>query len=342
GLVFKGLTNSAVRGIMWLQRNYGPEPPVEFGKVRVRWTCACGEQLYDDFVERRAGAARELEAYLNRPRAHTGAGSNPSTPSSANSSQIFDGSSGGPPSSQTSWASYGSPGRASSTEKGGMRGLQTYANMPVPTSTWPPAEPPWLLTCANEDRYTPKLSHIDVGRYKITSDKDLALALRNLYFHVNRKWWRTLRLRGLSTIEFVQFEVHQNRFADIRKSPDMPTSPQDYEFEPSELMPPVGSQYLLHLFKHPEDYDGELITYLRAPKKKTGRLQIGAGYGINLVEGFETSKVWMLMSILFALGSLVFGTVWAWKRHDVQGAFGVAAWICTFAVLATGWLQACL
>ncbi|KAI6907656.1 6-phosphogluconate dehydrogenase C-terminal domain-like protein, partial [Hortaea werneckii] len=107
--------------------------------------------------------------------------------------------------------------------------------------------------------------------HNIRSDKDLAMALRNHYFEINNKWWRALKLRGLATIDFVQFEVHQNRFADIRKSPDMPLPGQDYAFEPGDLMPPVGSKYLLHLFRHPQDYDGEMITYLRIPKK-TGRL----------------------------------------------------------------------
>jgi hypothetical protein len=131
--------------------------------------------------------------------------------------------------------------------------------------------------------------------HKIRSDKDLALSLRDHYFQVNKKWWRSLRIRGLTTIEFVQFEVHQNRFADIRKCPDVPPlSTGDYDFQPGDLLPPVGSQYLLHLFKHPEDYDGELITYLRSPKRNA-RLQFGVGWGINLVEGFLADRVWMVI-----------------------------------------------
>jgi hypothetical protein len=50
-----------------------------------------------------------------------------------------------------------------------------------------------------------------------------------------------LRLRGLTTIEFVQLEVHQNRFADIRKCPDMPpVATGEYNFEPADLLPPVS------------------------------------------------------------------------------------------------------
>lgn len=354
-LVVAALARNASNAFLWLQSTYGPEPQVEAGKVRVRWTCSCGSQvcqhlaretapantlkLYDDFVERRPGAGRELEAYLNRPRARQHSGGSPASPSSSQGSRAFSGSSSGTPFSQTSWTSYGygsgsnqaSPIDTKTSQRPGSQGNLPFYYAP---------EPPWLLTCANESRYTPKLAHLDMSSHKITSDRDLALALRNHYFRVNQKWYRTLKLRGLSTLEFVQFEVHQNRFADIRKCPDMPPlAAKDYAFEPGELVPPVGPTYLLHLFKHPEDYDGELITYLRVPKK-SGRLSIGTGWGIHLVEGFLPARVWMLLSGLFALASLVFGVVWAWKKQDVQGAFGVAAWICGLAVLSVGWLQA--
>lgn len=127
--------------------------------------------------------------------------------------------------------------------------------------------------------------------------------------------------------------------ADVRKCPDMPAAPGgEYEFEPGDLLPPVGSKYLLHLFRHPEDYDGERITYLRAPKKH-GRLQIGRGWGINLVEGVLLDRIWLTVSAFFAFGSLVFVIAWATTRQDVQGASGVAAWMVSLAVLLVGWLQ---
>jgi hypothetical protein len=179
---------------------------------------------------------------------------------------------------------------------------------------------------------------------RIRSDKDFALALREHYSQVNRRWFRWLRLRGLTTIDFVQFEIHRNRFADIRKCPDMPPSglKSGYDFEPVDLVPPVGSKYLLHLFKHPEDYDGELITYLRSPKRRE-RLEVGVGWGINLVEGFLADRVWTLVIGFFALGSLIFAIVWvSVRKDDVQGAFGVAAWMTTLAGLSVAWAQACL
>ena len=370
-LGFAAVSRVAWSGIDWLQQNYGPERPVEHGKTRVRWTCSCGEKLHDDFIEKRPGAARALEAYLNRPKgaalasrgAHTKTGQDneqkcnmhetdtftgpannggsPTTVGSSPGNNSFGSSFDAPPSSQTSFSNHSFPNNSWPNDPPSKM-HPTWSTTPSHLPFSPTYEPPWLLTCATEDRFTPKVTHLDMSPHKIHSDKDLAISLRKHYFHVNKKWWRALRLRGLTTIEFVQFEVHQNRFADIRKVPDVPLKGRgEYNFEPSDLLPPVGSHYLLHLFKHPEDYDGELITYLRSPKKN-GRLQLGVGWGINLVEGFLADKVWIWMSAMFALGSLVFGVLYAVKRHDVQGAFGVAAWIVTLGALAAGWLQACL
>lgn len=120
------------------------------------------------------------------------------------------------------------------------------------------------------------------------------------------------------------------------------TSVGDYDFEPGQLIPPVGSMYLMHLFKHPEDYDAERITYSRMPKRR-GRLEAGVGWGINLVEGFLAPRVWALVISFFMLASITFVAVWITKKHDdVQGAFAVTAWMCTFAALIVAWAQACL
>lgn len=142
-----------------------------------------------------------------------------------------------------------------------------------------------------------------------------------------------------------QFEVHRStRFADIRKRPDMPPPPylSVYDFEHGQLIPPVGSMYLMHLLKHPEDYDSEQITYSRMPKRR-GRLDAGVGWGIHLVEGFLASRVWALVNSFFLLASITFVAVWlTTKPDDLQGAFAVTAWMCMFAGLIVAWAQACL
>lgn len=130
---------------------------------------------------------------------------------------------------------------------------------------------------------------------------------------------------------------------DIRKCPDMPDRDDiGYLFFPSDLIPPVGERYLMHLFHHPEDYEDETITYKRIPKKRGGKLRVAerddieVGWGIHLVEGFLAYKIWTLFTSIFVLVSITFGVAWAIKRGDVQGAFGVAAYVCSFATLFIG------
>ncbi|KAF2644497.1 hypothetical protein P280DRAFT_513968 [Massarina eburnea CBS 473.64] len=348
GLALSALSETAFGALQALRAKYGSEPQVASNHVRVRWTCSCGEPLYDDFIERQPGAARLLEAY-------------PSTRTSTTTSMssLFDTNSLA--STLTTPAStYGGPSSWGKHSNGAIKHSSSRLrnNSPFSVRIGTHADESWLLTCANEGRFTPKIVHVDVNAGKIKCDKDLALALREHYERINRRWLKWARLRGLSTIEFVQFEVHRNRFADIRAAPSMPPtsssptatsassgkaspSQHPYTFEPVDLIPPVGSTYLLHLFKHPEDYDGELVTYLRAPKRRE-RLDFGMGWGINLVEGFLAQKIWAVFMMVFGVGSAVFAVVWAVKKRDIQGAFGVASWVVTLTGLAVGGIQAWL
>ncbi|KAF2006393.1 hypothetical protein P154DRAFT_518014 [Amniculicola lignicola CBS 123094] len=347
-LALDALIGKAVDGLQLLRDRYGREPAIPPNHVRVRWTCSCGEPLYDDFIERRPGAARLLEAYLNRPRAHTPTSPSGRASSSSTMSSVFSSASRAstlatPASTYGGTSSWGRGGDSAKYSPTRIRSSNPFS---VRIGTY--VEEQWLLTCANEGRFTPKIVHIDVNPGRIKSDKDFALAIREHYEQLNRKWLGWAKLRGLTTIEFSQFEVHRNRFADIRASPSMPPShslvnskaPSEhpYSFEPVDLVPPVGSTYLLHLFKHPSDYDTELVTYLRSPKRRE-RLEYGMGWGINLVEGFLAQKVWLVMMLGFGVGSAVFAVLWTVKKGDVQGAFGVAGWVVTLAGLMIGGLQ---
>ncbi|ORY13964.1 hypothetical protein BCR34DRAFT_672741 [Clohesyomyces aquaticus] len=365
GLALSALSERVFEGLHALQEKYGREPPVAPGYVRVRWTCSCGEQLYDDFVERRPGAARLLEGYLNRPQVRTPTSPAGRTSTSSTMSSVFSSVSTAS-TLATPASTYGGPsswGKGGESSKYSPTRLRSSNPFSVRINSY--HEEQWLLTCANEGRYTPKIVHIDVNAGRIKSDKDLALAVREHYERLNNKWLKWAKLRGLTTIEFVQFEVHRNRFADIRQSPSMPPtsssitpsasfssrspslsessdskppSTHPYSFEPVDLIPPVGSTYLLHLFRHPHDYDNELITYARAPKRRE-RLEFGVGWGINLVEGFLEKRVWATVGLGLGVGSLVFAVVWAVRWGDVQGAFGVAGWVVAVAGVVVGGLQ---
>ena len=147
-----------------------------------------------------------------------------------------------------------------------------------------------------------------------------------------------------------QFELHIKDLVDIRKVPDMPPENRkdEYLYQPYDLVPPVGEHLMAHLFHHPEDANEKSITCLRAPKKRKVKLSVcpqqgtSVGWGIHLVEGWVISRLWLLALLIFLIGSLVFGICWATLEHDVQGAFGVSAYLVAFAGLVAGTLQACL
>ena len=121
---------------------------------------------------------------------------------------------------------------------------------------------------------------------------------------------------------------------------------KEYLYDPCELLPPLGENYMMHLFHHPEDGDDESLTCLRVPKKRREKLKIcqqqgiGVGWGLHLVEGWLLNRIWILVSVLFVLGSLVFGVCWSILKHDIQGAFGVSGWILALAMVLVGTVQA--
>ncbi|KAL9054476.1 MAG: hypothetical protein Q9162_004122 [Coniocarpon cinnabarinum] len=345
------------------------EPPIPPGQVRVRWTCKCGSYLYDDFVENTAGAADRLQVDLiqmNQRPGHQGPSSKPAThmpsgsirgtsaPSrsgSSGASSVFSAGSSTPSSATSSEGIGDLPSNESGSGSSKQKPRLT-ANGGAPTHLVPwggEADVPWLLACCAEARRTPKLTHLSMDPSTVTSDYDVATALRRHYDSIHTGWRSLVRLRGLKSIDFVKFEVHRNRFTDIRARPHLPpfchpssfpgynpdTSDSvsweqttDYMFEPGHLVPPVGPHYLRHLFEHPRDYDTGTITLNRIPKKLGGRLEFGVGWGVELVEGFITSRLWAVVFVLMAVSSATFTSVWLTRgdEGDVQGAFAVAGW----------------
>lgn len=163
---------------------------------------SCGEQLYDDFIENRRGAARALEAYLNRPRSHTPSSPSGRTSTESTMSSVF-GSLSTSSTLTTPASTYGgSSPWGNRDSKNSPSRIASNNHFSVRIGGYPDEQ--WLLTCANEGKFTPKIVHLDVNAGRIKSDKDLALALREHYEQLNRKWFRMFKLRGLNTIEFVQ------------------------------------------------------------------------------------------------------------------------------------------
>jgi hypothetical protein len=338
--LISGCAEVVMRSTLWLQRHFGQEPPVPEGHVRIRWECTCGERLYDDLVELRPGAAIQLEAVLNRQKPHPHATPGSGSRSSRSSYQPTPNGSRNTSASSANSRSAGMWPSSGYPYNGTSHPVIARAN----SSFGQPFQPPlYLLACINEARNTPKVRTIPLHQNPSMNDCDLANALRAEYAKANESWWRSFHLRGLTSIQFVRFYMHRNKFADVSKCPDVPddTYRKDYEFDSSDTIPPVGPQYLLHLFKHPHQYEEELVAYYNIPKRLE-RLQDGLGWGISLTEGFLPERIWLLIGSSMVLFSIVFAFVWWGVQHDIQGAFAVASFFTSLAGAAVGFTQACL
>ena len=124
------------------------------------------------------------------------------------------------------------------------------------------------------------------------------------------------------------------------------TRRDEYLYEPCDLIPPVGENFMTHLFHHPEDAWDFPWAYSLIPKRLNGELEIAlnqaprVGWGIQIVEGWLGSRLWLLSLSLFLCGSLAFAICWAILEHDIQGAFGVSAYVVALLTLAVGAAQA--
>src|SRR5450432_3540130 len=131
--------------------------------------------MFDDFIEQRPGAARELEQHLNRPRQRpSGSGS---------SSSGYSGSlSGSSMRTETTAASSLDPGDISNSLSMSRNPFRapyspTFAQSRSTASLRSriPAGQLWLMACAEREKFTTKLIHLDMDSEKVRSDKDLAL-----------------------------------------------------------------------------------------------------------------------------------------------------------------------
>jgi hypothetical protein len=156
--------------------------------------------------------------------------------------------------------------------------------------------------------------------------------------------------------KFPQFNLMSSKFVDVRNHQlDCTTQciclppPEKVEPElnaeyrcrpiPPNICPPLGPELLMHFFASPECITAETQNWILAqfPKKLRGEL-VGledgpvAGWGILFKEGWNWDRVRVVL-LAYLVGSLVFGVAWAARKHDVQGAFGVAGyWVSTATV----------
>ncbi len=205
----------------------------------------------------------------------------------------------------------------------------------------------YLLSCTKQGRYSTGLFHVDVKKTKC--DSELMLNIKNVTQAVRRSYLPSfLRLRTVTGVEFINFELHRKQLVDIRKRDDIPPESRRNEYDytpmPADLIPPIGRNYLTHIYHHPEDADIDTLCLDRFPKRKAGRLQRSdgrpvEGWGVHFIVGYDHIKL-VIVGFFCVLFSAVFGVVWSVVRKDLQGAFTISAYILALLGLGLGSLQA--
>lgn len=133
---------------------------------------------------------------------------------------------------------------------------------------------------------------------------------------------------------------------DHTKPNDLPSTINEYDFTPPpppKMVPPIGPEHMLHLFQDcPSTSHINSDFYLqRIPRRKiepiafkSHSLDGNLGWGLHFVEGTNTALAITVMSTLSPILGIVFAICWTIFEKDIQGAFGVAAYITSVITLA--------
>ncbi|KAI4137171.1 MAG: hypothetical protein L6R39_007436, partial [Caloplaca ligustica] len=235
------------------------ETPLRPGYTRIRWTCVCGANLYDDFKEVATGALNELQDFLDYHRGihqatyssqpttnRTGGNGDEATPSShpaqtpsANNSRI------------------GTNEREDNVPPGLRRRRRSRRRLSSSEAT---SSDTWVLPIFDRGHDRTAVDHLPV--HATMSDEILFKTLKGRYFKQSSRLRRFLTLRSVKKISYVKF-IHAPREPDIQKFDDWPLKkhapPWEYKGCPAKKrqLPLVGSTYLMHMWQNPSHSDPE-------------------------------------------------------------------------------------
>ena len=206
----------------------------------------------------------------------------------------------------------------------------------------------FLLMCIPYRKHGTRLVHMDLA--ELVSDETLFRKLRHEYQSIRGHWASYFSLWKMAEIQFVKFGLHKHQLIDIKEKNDLPPASlkNEYRYQPipAETIPPIGTNYLMHLYEHPDHADDGPFCLERIPKKVREQLRLSPhqapgllGWGVYFAEGFNWPKFWVFGSVLLSL-SVLFGLCWSTLRQDIQGGFGITACMMVAVTFTTGVVQA--
>ncbi|RYO23747.1 hypothetical protein AA0111_g8946 [Alternaria arborescens] len=333
------------------------EPALDQNKTRLRWRCKCGDSIYSDIMELREGGIAELIVRMQRSpgvRVHAAPYSHKSSNQQyivprpdrwlrnaiTKLGKVSGGSSKSPPSCLPQ---HNSP----------------YATTSCSTSTNPSTTKKilHLSMCMHRTRRRKIVKQDRVD--EITTDRTLLRFLQRQYATHRGRFLNIARLKTVQRIVFVKFRLPMGGSVDVQHhlyciadpanwkycecTPPPNKVGVEYEYSPSppKTHPPIPPEYLASLFTCATDVHEEDDWILnQLPKRTCGVLQgqkgqPAEGWGIYFLEGWDREIISLLILFIFFLASLLFGVLWWNFQFDLQGGFGVSAYmmaVCTIVV----------
>jgi hypothetical protein len=238
------------------------------------------------------------------------------------------------------------PQRSGQTPDGAGRGAHASRRMPGQ------AEKRFIELCVNTGEFQRQLAEIDVS--SVESDAQLFDRIRERYREV-RSFRAKYFLLKPADVHFVQFSVEDRHRVGILDKPmaipsEAEMATEGYAYRPCPLKPPpIPANIFLHHLSNPGPHT-RLLWGNRIPQKlHRSILQITTpddlviGWGVHIIEGLN----WLAIFACALAGLLVSGivaTAWAIARDDVQGGFGIGAWLTSVEAIlvmlvVTKWME---
>jgi hypothetical protein len=211
----------------------------------------------------------------------------------------------------------------------------------------------YLLLCHNSGvgAEIVKLRQPDIC--DINNDLKLFSFLNEEYTALRKRWWSWISLWTLQSIKFIRFELYENELVDVKKLDEVPPPTKDNEYRhgppnPPELNPPLGSNLLMHLFKHPELAGTKKHCLRKIPRKVRNRLVVldenddAIDWGLQFIEGWSKKRLMYMAALTFALSSFVVMILVSVLGHDIQNAGAIASFMLSFVTIGIATVQAAL
>lgn len=310
------------------------EPALEPGHVRLRWSCCCGSEIWDDFKLITPGASLDLDTCMEQ------------SVDARQSSHII-------------------PARRRSTERDGANTAirSPRSNLrPLPSSASAESttaeQQLWMYGIFQPETTTDELVELRVST--TVTDQRLFTFLYSNYQRRSNPVCRFFSMRGVTKVSLVRF-VRAPGMPDVLHIDDWPTNEHA---APSWLysddgypryLPRVGHNHLLHLWRDPSRHHGPIsqessasqnprfhsYAFLRVPKKIGASLMSGSvdaeqGWALYFEEGLHLRPMYIMLCTWASLGCTIYYCTSQGLISQLCGAwvFGMATWIGVLIALS--------